>query len=487
MIAAALTLTLLLAPALAPIGDEELDRRLAAAGNDVALLWDVRVWLEGQGRAQEGGAVLSAILAIDPDHALARSALAHHLYDGRWFETYTELSRYRRDEELRLAERGLVRWSDGWVPAEHLTWLRLGYEEQLDGSWIHPGALARRADDAGRREAGWQQQDLTWIPPEELESAGAGLWKCGERWLTLEEADGYHAELRSWWRVPGERFVVHTTLARAEKGPEWAVWWADRTWSDLVRLFGVEPQKKPVVVVLDGIEQYNALATGDSAAGTPPTELEGSSSVHYAFFAEAWLEDLGFGPEYQGSGVGWWDREDAALSPYGQHSIRHAAGQSFVEAIDPSWNAVGGMVADGLQMPQVAAFWAEKKIPRWLRYGAASYVERYFVDDQAGDGGDPLWARKWAFTNLAARGGPADLERVLEFSLDANDAPGSADLIHTAGLLVAFVLEGQNPAVAAAHAALRDALVAGDDTRASVQALEQALRGAEAEIAAFAR
>jgi hypothetical protein len=485
MIAAALTL--FLAPVLFPIEDEELARRLAEAGDDVALLWDVRVWLEGQGRTQEGGAVLAAILELDPDHALARAALAHHAYDGRWFESYTELSRYRRDEERRMAERGLVRWRDGWAPTEHLAWLRLGFVEQLDGSWLHPGALARRAEDAAHREAGWQRQDLTWISPEELESAQAGLWKCGERWLSLEEADRYHAELHRWWRVAGERFVVHTTLPRAAQAPEWAAWWADRTWNDLVRIFGVEPRGKPVVVVLDGIEQYNALAVGDPAAGLAPTELEGSSSVHYAFFAEAWLEDLGFGPEYQGCGVGWWDRDDPALAPFGQHSVRHAAAQSFVEAIDPSWNTVGAMVADGLVQAQVADFWAEKRIPRWLRYGAAAYVERYFVDDTVGEGGDPLWARKWATANLAGRGGPADLERVLEFALSAGDAAGSADLIQSAGLVVAFVLDGGDAEVAAAHAALRDALVAGDDTRAPVAALEQALRQAEEQIAAFGR
>ena len=44
--------------------------------------------------------------------------------------------------------------------------------------------------------------------------------------------------------------------------------------------------------------------------------------------------------QFRGAGVCYWDTLTESLAPYGQHAVRHAAAQSYVEAIDPSWNAV---------------------------------------------------------------------------------------------------------------------------------------------------
>jgi hypothetical protein len=380
------------------------------------------------------------------------------------------------------------------VPAEDLVWLKLGWEAQPDGSWIDPRVRARDEEDARRRAAGHERQDLTWLDPDEVEKARAGLYRCGDEWLPPAAADAYHAELGRWWRVPGERFVVHTTLARASQGPEWAVRWADRTWDDLVRIFGLAPARPPVVIVLRDLAQYNAFAAGDPARGRRASELDGSSSIHYAHHAQNWLEDLGQGPESTGSGVGWWDRDDPELAPYGQHSIRHAAAHSFVEAFDPSPAALGDLLAGDLST--TAAFWAEKRVPRWLRVGAASYVERWFVDDQVEAGGDPRWARTWALDNLRARGGLPDLDAVLAMQLDPGRPDESVQLIHASGLVVAFVLERLDEAVTRAHAELKRALAAGSaagttgnrdaEVAAAAEALERALLAAEPALRAFA-
>ena len=44
------------------------------------------------------------IVAIDPDHEEAHKGLRHHNYDGKWFEGYEELSKYRREEARRKLE-----------------------------------------------------------------------------------------------------------------------------------------------------------------------------------------------------------------------------------------------------------------------------------------------------------------------------------------------------------------------------------------------
>jgi len=470
--------------ALAPLLGGDLDERVKAAGNDVDKLWEVRLWLVDQDRGDEAVPILHKILDVDPGNEAAHLALAHKPYDGKWFETYVALSEYRRAEDARmLAEFGKVRHGDGWALEEDIPFLTMGWVRTDDGEWVSRRALDRRAEAERLAAAGYQQQDLTWIPPDEFEQWREGLWKCGEDWLGIAEANGYHSRIGNWWKYPSERFVTWSTCER--EGVQWAGWWADRTYADLVRIFGVEPAEKPTLVVLNGLQQYNQLAAGDPDLGLAPTEASGHSSVHYAYFAEAWFDNSVDPPEYQGVGVAWWDRKDPNLAPFGQHSIRHAAAQSYAEAIDPSWRAVGEILANGGQITNLAPFWAEKRIPRWLRYGAASYVERYFVD--ASDEKDPLWARNWALRNLNDKGGLGNLERVFELTLDPNDVPGSGQLISEAGVVVAFVLDGECEPVIDAHQRFKAALRSGEDTSEAVEELQQALIEHERELAAFAR
>jgi hypothetical protein len=136
---------------------------------------------------------------------------------------------------------------------------------------------------------------------------------------------------------------------------------------------------------------------------------------------------------------------------------------------------------------QVAAFWNEKKLPRWLHYGIASYCERYAKDPQAGEGGDPWAFRAWAIQNLRAGGELQPLEQIFAMNLDPNDPAGSVRRIHEAGLLVSFVLDGGCEPVSAAHEALKQALAAGEDTAEQVQTLQQALADHLDELKAYAK
>ena len=85
--------------------------------------------------------------------------------------------------------------------------------------------------------------------------------------------------------------------------------------------------------------------------------------------------------------------------------------------------------------------WAEKRIPRWMRYGAASYVER-FAKMTGGDGGNVWQNREWAMGELKKKGGIRKVEDIFAFALDLNDIDGSSRLYHEAGLVVSFLLDG---------------------------------------------
>lgn len=471
---------------------------IKAAGTDVAkLLQLATAWTD---KKQPDAAQLAwkRVLELDPDNAQAREGLRHQFYDGKWFETHTALFAYKKAEDARMAKQGLARLNDRWVPIADAPFLRLGWERDANNAWIHPVAKARLLREQDLVAKGFQQQDLEWVDPADFELWKQGLWKCGNQWLDNAAADAWHADATHPWLVAGEHFVVKATVDRARV--EWCRHWADQAWADLVRIFGVEPgsrpsaidllgpqRNKPQIIVLSSLQQYNAFAAGDPARQVMTAESEGLSSLHYAFFADVLGDASVSPPAYAGVGVAVWQNSTPALDAFGQHAVRHAAGQSFVEAIDPSFNAIGDLtMANFNETLWVQKLWAEKKIPRWLHYGAASYVERYFLDQTVSEGGKARWARDWALAQLRKAGGLRDMQKVFDFKITTADVPGSTQMIHEAGLLVAFLLDGEDKRVRTAHQAFQAALRAGGATASAVNELQRALLAAKPALAKFA-
>lgn len=459
-----------------------------AAGTDVGKLLQLAADWTAKKHADGARAAWKRVLELDPANADARAGLGHQLYDGKWFESHTALFDYKRAEDETMAKQGKARVLDGWAPIADAPFLRLGWAKDEQGRWQHPLAKLRQQKDREMAAKGCQRQDLEWIDPAEFEQWKQGLWKCGDKWLDTAAANAFHADPNQPWCVASEHFVVSTTVDRERV--EWCKWYADQTWPELVRLFGVAPGARPSAIDLLGdngdkpeLVVWSDLAQFNKFAAT--SETEGFSSLHFAFFADALLDPTVKPAAFAAIGAGYWDNKTPEANAFGQPSIRHAAALSFVEAIDPSWHALGA-AAMGTQAKSTAPFWAEKKIPRWLRYGAAVYCERWFRDGTVGDGGDPDWARKWARANLKKSGGLRDVQKVFDFKLALTDMPGSTRLIQEAGLLTAFVLDGGDKNVQRAHEALKQALVSGAATTAAVAELHKALLAAKPAIAAFA-
>jgi hypothetical protein len=252
----------------------------------------------------------------------------------------------------------------------------------------------------------------------------------------------------------------------------------------LVRVFGKEPAEKPLVLVLNTLEQYNQFATGDPNNGIPPAEANGFSSVHHAFFAEAFFDPTTQPPSYLGCGTGFWDYKPE-LSPWGKFSAFHAAGLSYAESIDPSWETISQLYENPTGGFQGAAFWAEKKIPLWLRFGGATYAETFAKDPLVEEGGDPWLNRTWAYAELRRLGGVRNLEEVFAFQRDLNDIPNSKRLTYAAGAVVSFVLDGGNKDVTAAHEKWKQALQAGQGHAEAAEALQAALVANEKPLREF--
>ncbi|MDP6538047.1 MAG: hypothetical protein QF903_05625 [Planctomycetota bacterium] len=430
----------------------EYDRRREAAGKDVEALWELHVWCSSFGMSKESRSCLRAILKLDRDHKGAREASGHLFYDGRWFTTQKKLDKYKKEEEERIAkEKGLVRFEGGWVPAEDLPFLRQGLVRDDLGDWVSK-------EDLERQEAGWIRQDLVWIKPEEADNVDKGLWKCGERWLDQKEADAYHAELDTWWVIPSEHFLLHTTCDRevAEKGLDAM----ERAWRDLRRVFGALPEGRVPVALLRDAAQYGVFAAGDQVSGRPGVEFAALSSIHYAFFADAWFDRLT--GAYMGGGAAYWDASAPNGNSFGPHAARHAAAHSVIEALDPSPTALAKATPASNPETLRRAFYKEKKLPEWFRYGAAAYAERYFIDSLVAAGGKPHWAREWSIENIVSKGGLRPVRQILSTELSISDPNGSAKLINERGLVMAFILDGACEPVLERHKAIRDALAAGE-------------------------
>jgi len=467
--------------------DADVDAAIQAAGKNIDKLLELATSYTEASRTAAAEKVHRRVIELDPDHEAARAGLRHQFYDGQWFESFVALAKYKREEAARMKGKGLGLFGDRWVPIEDVPFLSLGWKRNTSGSWVNPIEEAREKQVKVWMAEGYQfrADDNSWVAPDEFENWTKLLWKCGDAWVGLEDANKYHASLEQSWELMGEHFVTWTS-ASWETG-NLARWHADQVHSHLVRLFGVEPKAKPHFVVLPSLVAYNDAAGGNV---TLP-ESEGFSSLHGAYFSDACFDASVDPPQFIGTGVSYWDRSDPTLGAWGPFWLRWAAAQSYIDAIDRSWIAVGGRLTDrGATDGYAKNFWEEKRIPRWLRYGAAGYVERFLPNYEATEGADPWSLRTFSLEELKKSGGLRDLKDVFAFKLNLTDLPGSSRLYQEAGLVVAYLLDGAegDRKLQAAHEGFRAALASGngDEARASAKALESALLEREKAIRAFA-
>ena len=469
--------------------EEDAAAQIAAAGDDVAKLTELAAALKEAGDRAGARKANERILELDAENEVAHKALRHHQYDGKWFTSYAALSKYRREEAKRMKEEhGLVRFNDEWVAEADVPFMRMGWEK-VDETWLHPAKVARAKEAAALEAKGWQMrsEDSTWVAPENFDLWRDGMYKVEDEWFTKEEANEYHSKIGQQWNYVGEHFVCRSTLD--VDSTSWARWYADKTYDDLVRLYGVEPEEKPVFGVFGNLSQHNNFAAGDQAAQRGASETTGFSSLHYAYLADLWFDIIDQSSiEYIGGGIALWDVNDEALKAWGPFAVRHAAGLSYGEYVDRAWNTVSQFLSQGAGGGGApASVWDEKKLPRWFVYGGASYVERYYEDkDAAADGGDAWGVRNWAISQLTAKGEPHSLEDIFSMPLDINDIDGSYRYIMEAGLVGAFMMDGGCAPVSEKHEAVKAAIKSGEGATEAVAALQQAILDNEAAFREFA-
>jgi hypothetical protein len=452
----------------------EYEKRRKEAEGDEKKLWSLYEWCDKNDMKTEARSCLRAILKLDDRDKRAHELLGEVFYDGKWFPNEKKVEEYKQKElEAKAKSSGKVIYKGELVDPADVPFLEKGLTKTEDGRWVN-------AEEEKKIKEGWVRQDLEWIPPAEVPQKEKGLWKCGENWLATAEADKFHSEVGRWWRIPSDHFVLYSTCSRAVS--EQALLKMESAYRELARVYGRNPTTQVVVGLLNSRDQYGLFARGE--AGIPQPEARGLSSVHGSFMGESWLEPVDAG--FPMAGVAYWDVSNAKDKAFGEMFARHAAGQSFAEALDPSPKTLAKIQKSQLSAALGVEFWAEKKIPEWFRFGAAAYVERYMLDNLVEAGGDPQWRFKWSVENLTNKGGLDPLDRIFEFKVSVDDIDGSNKLINESGLLVAFVLDGKCPSVIEKHGALKEAIKSGKDIEKAGKALAEELKKNEPKLRAFA-
>ncbi|MEM6671226.1 MAG: hypothetical protein AAF726_00200 [Planctomycetota bacterium] len=452
---------------------DEYKDLLKDAGDDSDKLWAVYEWtLEDDSRKKYRKRVLKKILRVDPDHRPTREALGHIEFDGKWFESERDRDKYA---EKVAKERGLVKYDGRWVEANDIPYLERGWEKDpVTGLWFDPVAKQRIAD-------GWKQQDLVWIEPDEIENIDKGLWKCGDEWMSLEEANAYHADVESPWIIPTERALIWSTANRetAMKAAEQA----KNGYFDMLKVFGVAPETPVPFLVLRNQAEYLQFMDGSEEMDLPQVDPLAMSAFNRAAYADLWFD---FDEEvYHGMGVTFWDDSGEGGDAFGIHDARFAYGLSFVDGLDPARAAVEDVLSEGeVSAEFLEAQLSEHTMPRWFRWGAACYASRWFFDNQIGKGGNPIWAREWSASNLRRNGGPLPFDEVFEFAASGQN-PNTSLLLNQAGLFVAFLVDSEDPEVRKVRSALHDALEKREDTAKIFEDVRKALEEREEQVLAF--
>ncbi|WP_372371158.1 hypothetical protein [Candidatus Uabimicrobium sp. HlEnr_7] len=94
------------------------------AGKNVEKLYELYAWKK---RRNYSGAskeeILSKVLAIDPEHTMARYSLNQRKYNGKWLPEYEVKELKKRDFSVKMREKGFIFYKNEWMKADEIDFI----------------------------------------------------------------------------------------------------------------------------------------------------------------------------------------------------------------------------------------------------------------------------------------------------------------------------------------------------------------------------
>jgi hypothetical protein len=387
----------------------ELGKKLEAAATADDKM-KVAEWAKENGLVTDHKKILEAIVEAQPDYRPALEALGYEQFDGKWMPAKEAAAKREKALAADFESKGLVEVDGAWVEKDKVA-------DAKKGIFWHDGEPVSKTEKLAFL-SGKVRHPRTGelIAAADLEKANQGLFPIEQRWVGLEEANKFHAQLNRPWVLRTKYATLLTTMPL-----EWfdeLKKQVDDSVTKLLPLVGraPHPAHRPLVGVVANQQEYVAVGTrmgaGDSSYG--------------AFVAEQDLQAFQIGLNGKPAVALW-------AESWGPYYVRHAAGLAVVHAFAqelgaqvPAWfaRAIGGHV-DRFWNPQTIGFFGN----RFVQGGGLRKLD--------------TWFEKFAITP------EMENEEI-------------ATNIFQAGLLLDFASRGGDDAVTKAMSKVTEAFASGD-------------------------
>lgn len=365
---------------------KQYETRLRALSADD---WDGKAklagWCQENGLNAQAKTILAGVLKAKPEHEEARKLAGYVKYQDKWI-LESDLEKIRmKEKEKDYKEKGYVQFKGNWVPASDVPFLEKGFVKVGD-NWV-------TKDEKEKIEKGYMLVDGEWIAPAEAENVKKGLFKVDNKWVGIDEANQYHSNWATPWKLMSAHFVLHTNLER--KIAEEQKQGLEEAYARLHDIFKVELKEKlPIYAIATDKDYQNFMA---KFAGHHSSVWGGSLADHH--------------PDKPGV-IAFKDSEKFYIPIYFAHAVAHV----YLDR-----------VAKGYE-----------NLPVWFEEGIAEYVSRYHTPD----------LRKWSISNITNKGGLDPIEKfTTKMEITADDADQSQKSLKESGLLVCYILTGGNEAL----------------------------------------
>lgn len=407
-----------------------------AAATDVDGLMEVANWAKEKGLLTDYKRLLNKVLKQEPEHEGAMTGLGFVRYKDEWMLKSKVALLEKKEQEAAFAAQGLQKVDGVWVAKAEVA-------DAKKGIFHHDGEKVSRAEKLALMEGKVRHPTTAeFIAKEDLPKAEKGMYPAGDRWVEVEEANRYHADIAHPWVVRSYYATIITTapfdqIEEIKSLVDSAIEVARPLYGSRVP----HPEHRPVVVVCGNTDTYTQV--GNS--------IGSETSVYGAFIADSEppLEGFHFSspPAVANYGEQGW----------GPYYVRHAAALAYVNAVAKDVGA---------------------ELPLWIVSGTGSLAERHSPDGVAAFFGK----------QHLEKGGVKDVQdwfASFEISADVPNTRVEYNVFQ-AGLALSFAMRGGDKEAVKAVQAFTAAFDEGPKAVAkAAQQLEKVLMKKEEELRAY--